>query len=109
MKSQSIFGAAFAIALFTTHPTQAMDNMEMRAEQPANAHKIEGQGTVVSVNAVSGNLVLRHEPIKALEWPAMTMGFKVSDKSKLAKLKKGDKVKFLLEKAGEEYVVTDIR
>ena len=39
----------------------------------------------------------------------MTMGFKVSDKSKLAKLKKGDKVKFLLEKAGEEYVVTDIR
>jgi Cu(I)/Ag(I) efflux system protein CusF len=109
MKSQSILGAAFAMALFTTHPIEAMDNMEMRAEQPAKTSKIEGQGTVVSVNAVSGNLVLRHEPIKVLEWPAMTMGFKATDKSKLFKLKKGDKVKFVLEKTGDEYVVTDIR
>jgi Cu/Ag efflux protein CusF len=40
--------------------------------------------------------------------PAMTMAFPVKDPAMLSKVKPGDKVRFGLEKAGEDLVITRI-
>jgi Cu/Ag efflux protein CusF len=40
--------------------------------------------------------------------PAMTMAFPVKDAALLTNLKEGDKVRFALEKSGENLVVTRI-
>jgi Cu/Ag efflux protein CusF len=40
--------------------------------------------------------------------PAMTMAFGVKDPAMLTKVKQGDKVNFVLEKAGEDMVITRI-
>jgi Cu(I)/Ag(I) efflux system membrane fusion protein len=54
----------------------------------------KGRGRVLEVAAAQGRVELEHEPIPAMQWPAMTMEFVVEDKAQLAKLKKGDAVEF---------------
>jgi membrane fusion protein, copper/silver efflux system len=56
------------------------------------AHK--GRGKVVDIDAKQGRIELEHEPIPAMQWPAMSMGFIVEDKAQLSSLKKGDVVEF---------------
>lgn len=63
------------------------------AKPPANL--VEGVGVVRASDAKAGTLTLDHEAIKALNWPAMTMAFKVADPA-LLKTKSGTKVRFRL-------------
>jgi Cu(I)/Ag(I) efflux system membrane fusion protein len=56
------------------------------------AHK--GRGKVKEIDAQAGRVELEHEPIPAMQWPAMSMGFMVEDKAQLSTLKKGDVVEF---------------
>jgi Cu/Ag efflux protein CusF len=49
---------------------------------------------VKEVDAQAGRVELEHEPIPAMQWPAMTMGFMSEDKAQLSGLKKGDVVEF---------------
>jgi len=58
----------------------------------ASAHK--GRGKVKEIDAQAGRVELEHEPIPAMQWPAMSMGFVVEDKAQLSGLKKGDVVEF---------------
>jgi Cu(I)/Ag(I) efflux system membrane fusion protein len=53
-----------------------------------------GTGTVTEIDAAKGHVQLDHGAIPSMSWPAMQMGFAVSDKAVLARLKKGDKVEF---------------
>jgi Cu(I)/Ag(I) efflux system protein CusF len=55
---------------------------------------VEGMGVIKKIDAKSGSVTIAHDPIKALNWPAMTMPFKVADKAMLAKFKAGSKVRF---------------
>ncbi|HYC48240.1 MAG TPA: efflux RND transporter periplasmic adaptor subunit [Burkholderiales bacterium] len=64
------------------------------AAPPAGAHR--GRGTVTAVDAAKGRLELDHEPIPSMKWPAMKMGFVVSDRGVLAKVKPGDTVEFTM-------------
>lgn len=66
-------------------------------------------GVVKKLNAQAGVVTVEHEPINSLNWPAMTMGFKIKDKALLAKLKEGQKVGFEFVRAGEDYVVTSVK
>ena len=62
---------------------------------PAMAEKMpHGQGKVTEVDTKSGKVTLAHEPIAELGWPAMTMGFSVTDPKQLTQLKAGDSVEF---------------
>jgi Cu(I)/Ag(I) efflux system protein CusF len=92
-------------------PAPDMDMKSMQPmegdKQPKAAHP--GTGIVKSVDASAGSITLAHEPIKSLNWPAMTMGFKVRDKHLLDKVKPGDKVQFTLVQSGKDYVVTSIK
>ena len=55
-----------------------------------------GTGKVLSVDADSGYVELDHDPIAALKWPRMSMGFQVEDRHSLHELKAGDRVQFQL-------------
>jgi Cu/Ag efflux protein CusF len=53
-------------------------------------------------------LTLAHEAVPALQWPAMTMGFKLSSPQLAAGLSVRQQVRFTFSKQGEDYVITAI-
>ena len=67
-----------------------------------------GSGSVVSVDKAAKKVVLAHDPIAALGWPAMTMGFAVEDPALLDGLKSGQKVRFDFRTQGNVAVIVDI-
>ena len=84
-----------------------MQHMGMNKKTMTKTHK--GIGVVRDVNTADGVITLAHEPIKSLNWPAMTMGFKVNNKTMLDKVKPGDKVQFTLVQTGKDYVITSVK
>ena len=82
-----------------------MDKKQAAATQPT--HK--AVATVKKVDAKAGSVTLQHEPVKTLNWPAMTMTFKVTDKSLLDKLVDGKKVEVEFKQEGKDYVLTSVK
>lgn len=70
---------------------------------------ISGAGTVTEVDAATGAIVINHEPIAALDWPAMTMHFTAESPAILQGIAVGDRVTFELKSAAETSVVTMVR
>lgn len=66
-------------------------------------------GVVKNVNPKAGVVTLAHEAVNSMNWPPMTMGFKVKDKTLLAKLKEGRKVEFEFVQEDDDYVVTKVK
>jgi Cu/Ag efflux protein CusF len=66
-------------------------------------------GEVRKVDREQGKLTLRHDEIKNLDMPAMTMIFRVKDAKMLDGLTEGAKVKFAAEKIGGQYTITLIQ
>ena len=75
----------------------------------AFAQSYQGTGVVKGYNVTRGVVTLKHDPIKELKWPAMTMNFNVRDKKLLQGLKLEQKVtfEFVQEKSGS--VITSIK
>jgi Cu(I)/Ag(I) efflux system periplasmic protein CusF len=80
----------------TAKPTAATESGEM-----TNAE-------VRKIDKSAKKITLKHEAIKSLDMPGMTMVFQVIDASLLDKVQVGDKVKFKAKQDGSAYVVTDI-
>jgi Cu(I)/Ag(I) efflux system protein CusF len=66
-------------------------------------------GEIRKVDSDAAKVTIRHEPIKSLDMPSMTMVFKVKDKSMLDTLKVGDKVKFRAIDDGGALTVTELQ
>ena len=108
--------SAFVLATAMTAPAafadDQMGNMPMPASgksQPMPAVAAQGFGVVKQVDVANKMIVLAHEEIKALKWPAMTMGFQVANAALLKGIKAGQQVMFTLkgsEKAG--YLVSSL-
>ena len=64
---------------------------------------------VTKVDAMAGTVTLAHEPVKTLNWQAMTMTFKVADKSMFNKLVEGKKVEVEFTQVGKDYVVKTVK
>lgn len=76
---------------------------------PAATESVAATGTVKSVDAAAGKLVIDHDPIPALQWPKMVMDFRLADKAMAGKVKAGDKVEFTLMPGDKgSYIVTVI-
>ena len=73
----------------------------------AQAH--QATGVVKGVNADKGVVMLKHDAIKSLKWPAMTMEFGVRDKKLLGGLKPDQKITFELVQEKSGYVITSIK
>lgn len=76
-------------------------------EEPAVTHT--AVGIVKKVEPASARITLRHEPIAALGWPAMTMPFAVKDRKILTSVKPEQKVEFEFVQNGGAPVITSIR
>lgn len=70
--------------------------------------EVVNTGEVKRINQDTKKVTIAHGPLKAFDMPPMTMAFGVKDPALLAKVKQGDKVNFVLEKAGEDLVITRI-
>lgn len=104
MKSPLLLSAAL-IALLGGGPTLAADPHA----SPTTTATIPATGTVKSVDAAKGKLVIAHDPIPALNWPRMTMDFQLADKTRANTVKAGDQVRFTM-KEGDQgvYVIITI-
>ena len=75
----------------------------------ADQQKVMTNGEVTRWNASTGKVTIRHEEIKNLDMPGMTMVFTIRDKGQLTNLKPGDKVQFMVVQEGGKMIVTDIQ
>ena len=66
-------------------------------------------GEVTRVDARSGKLTIRHEEIKNLDMPPMTMVFALAESAKPAAIKAGDKVLFHAEEKEGALIITRIQ
>ena len=67
------------------------------------------QGEVRKIDAARQKITLRHGPIANLGMPPMTMVFKVQDAAQLEGLKVGDKVSFVAEQQGGQFVASELQ
>jgi len=88
--------------------TSKDDKKDDMADMKKPATKIIGTATLNSVMPAHNMVNMSHDPIPALEWPAMKMDFTVKKEVSLEGLSKGDKVEFELEKSEDGYVVKSI-
>ncbi|WP_395706846.1 copper-binding protein [Casimicrobium huifangae] len=66
-------------------------------------------GVVKKLDAKSGSVVLAHEPVKSIDWPSMTMAFKVKNPTLFDKLTEGKKIEFVFTQQGRDYVVEAVK
>jgi Cu(I)/Ag(I) efflux system membrane fusion protein len=83
------------------------------AASPVTAPTSDGyqaEGTVDAVDARTGRVSINHGPVKSLQWPAMTMEFKVANEALLKGVKPGAAVVFeFVERQPGEWVITGIQ
>jgi len=65
-------------------------------------------GEVRRVDREQGRVTLRHEEIRALDMPPMTMVFHASDARQIESLAAGDRVRFRVVAEGSRYRITAI-
>jgi len=86
-----------------------MEPMAEQAELETVERSIMATGMVRSVDPGSRRMNIRHDPIEALNWPAMTMDFNVTEDVSLNDIQAGDQIHFGLTKSGDdEYVINMI-
>ena len=76
---------------------------------PAVAQTHQGVGVVKSVDQAKGTMMLKHEPIKSLNWPGMTMSFSVRDRKLLSQVKPEQKIAFDFVEEKGRYVITTVK
>ncbi len=67
------------------------------------------KGEVQKVDEKLMKVTIKHEALKNLDMPAMTMVFKIPDAAILAKLKAGAAVKFVADRVNGQLTVTEVQ
>lgn len=93
--------AAPAVYADTQQEHKMMKGHETMAATP------QGTGEVKKLDAQRAMVMLKHGDVPGV-MPAMTMGYRAADPKQLEGIKAGDKVRFTLEKQGDEFVLTHI-
>jgi len=87
--------------------TSKTDSASTDKKSAGAGHKVDG--VVDSIDAKTGTLMVRHEPVATLKWPAMTMEFKAANEALLKGLKPGVAISFeFVERQPGEWVITSI-
>ena len=67
------------------------------------------KGVVKKVDAKSGKVTVRHEELKNLNMPAMTMVFRAKDKATLDGLKAGSNIEFVAERIKGKLTLMEVK
>lgn len=95
--TRSVFLAVSVLMLSGVASAADMKDMkDMNMSKPAT-EQAQGVGVIKAVDPQAGTVVIAHEPIKAFDWPSMTMKFKVADPALLKGVAVGNKVNFTLQ------------
>lgn len=81
---------------------------EAGAAPAASAAAAMSRGEVRKIDLANQKITLRHGPLLNLGMPPMTMVFGVQDAALLEGLQVGDKVQFVVEQQGSQFVVTEL-
>jgi Cu(I)/Ag(I) efflux system membrane fusion protein len=90
---------------------QGVDARMAQAEPAAHAEQqadVLHEGTGKVTELAPGEITLAHGAIPSLDWPPMTMAFKVMQEESVRGLKPGDAVKFRFRQAGDDFVIERI-
>jgi len=119
MKQSDVLSLALALSLAVPAASHAqsgdmkgmdMKDMDMGMKPVAGAQAAhKATGVVKKLDPKAGTVTLAHEPVKSLNWSAMTMAFQVKDKTLLDKLQAGKKVEFEFVQQGKDYVITTVK
>ncbi|CAM4237203.1 Copper-binding protein [Comamonas aquatilis] len=108
-------GASFALALpalaqdHSDHSAHAHHGAAAATPAAGGAQAALTAGEITRIDARTGKLTIRHEDIKNLDMPAMTMVFALKNAQKTAAFKPGDKVLFAAEDEGGTLTITHIQ
>jgi Cu(I)/Ag(I) efflux system protein CusF len=87
-----------------------MKDMDMSKPAPMSPQTVhKGTGVVKKLDLTASTVTISHGPVATMNWPAMSMTFKVKDKALLNKLAMDKKVDFQFVQQGKDFVVTDAR
>ncbi|MBY5707583.1 copper-binding protein [Rhizobium leguminosarum] len=67
------------------------------------------KGVVNKVDTKAKKVTIKHEDLKGLDMPAMTMVFRVEDPALLEKLKEGSQIEFVAERVNGKITVTQVK
>ncbi|ASR06375.1 hypothetical protein CHY08_04110 [Rhizobium leguminosarum bv. viciae] len=67
------------------------------------------KGVVNKVDAKANRVTIKHEDLKSLDMPAMTMVFRVEDPALLERLKEGSQIEFVAERVNGKLTVTEVK
>jgi Cu/Ag efflux protein CusF len=67
------------------------------------------KGEVTKIDEKQKKLTIKHEELKNLEMPAMTMVFVVADDAMLEKVEVGQSIEFVAERVNGRITVTEIK
>lgn len=100
-----------ATSILSTGPTlaQSMANMPGMSHAPAQAKTGQGTGVVTAIDARAKTITIKHGPIPAVGWPAMTMTFKATPPNLLRGLRVGQKIGFDTRVQGMSAEITAVR
>ena len=105
-----LLAALIALPVAVGAQMKGMDMKDMPMKGMKGASEVhKGTGVVTNVDRAGGKVTLKHDPIKSLNWPTMTMAFGVKDKAMLEKLAKDKKVEFEFVQQGQQFVITSIK
>jgi len=84
-----------------------MESAMKPATEAKTVHK--ATGVVKKVDSKTGVVTLAHETVNSMNWPPMTMGFMVKDKTLLDNMTLGKKVNFEFVQDTKGYVLTSVK
>jgi Cu/Ag efflux protein CusF len=110
MKTFNISSLVLVVATTLSVATFAQEKAAPMQATTAETKTVEmTDGEIRKVDMENKKITIKHDEIKNLDMPGMTMVFQVKDAAMLDKVKAGDKVKFSADKIGGAIVVTDIQ
>lgn len=105
-----------AAATKAASQTVAADSKPMAMPMPQSAQGAmdmskthQASGVVKAMDVAAGTVTLAHGPVATMNWPAMTMTFKVQDKALMDKLAADKKVDVEFMQMGSDYMVTAVK
>lgn len=105
-----VSGSAWAQSAQTHGAMPGMNGASSSMISEAKAtvtHRLSG--TVKKVDVKAKSVTVDHAAVQTLNWPAMTMTFKVEDPAIIAKLKTGAKIDADMIERGHDYVIVALR
>jgi Cu/Ag efflux protein CusF len=100
------YGVASGGPAFLNQPEDAFFAYMKSIDNDLDVHV----GKVISVDAEKHTIKMKHDPIKSLGWPTMTMSFTADSGVDLSSVKEGDSVSFALKPVGkDDYTLTNLK